>query len=286
MKTNAAPSFLLVLWLVLFVARVSAQAPEPLLTLRAATDDRVTMRLGYESFHDMELDEVDRFDGWTAAAELSVPFMERFRLRLAWPFRTEGDAVIKPGQGYPPDTEIDIEGSGGVYDFATLTFEHQLVFAADRGFDLGYYLGLGTKADRLDTTKYNPDDGRNDPFNHTGNLMHLGVRFDRMHGFGEVLGNAGVRYYWNSDDIYPGGNKDSFLALDLRGAVVFHPWGSVYPAVELAYLGDLSDFNQFTLVPELLWPVAEPLHLKLGVVVGLGGTGSQYGGRAELAVRF
>ncbi|HHH13077.1 MAG TPA: hypothetical protein ENJ98_02475 [Thiolapillus brandeum] len=276
----------MLIWAACQVQPALAREPEPMRTSQAAVGSGAEVRLWYEAFNGVELDEAEEFDGWSATAEASVSFGERYRLRLTYPFKTDGDAIIKEGQGYPPDTDITIEGNGGVYDFLTFTFEHQLFFAADRGYNLGYYLGGGTKADRLDTTKYNPEDGRYDFFNHTGSVFHGGVKFDRVHGFGRVLANAGIRYYWSSDDIYPGGNKDSFLAVDLRGAVVFQPWGAVHPAVELTYLGDFSDFNQLTLLPELLWSVGDHVDLKAGATIGLGGTGSQYGGQAEIAVHF
>ena len=264
----------------------AARTPEPLRTLRADTDPHWELKLGIESFTDVELDEADQFDGYTATAEATIPFADRFRLRIAYPFKTDGDATIKDDQPAFPGQSIDIEGNGGVYDFLTFTFEHQLSFAEEKGYDLGWYLGGGTKADRLETTKYDPWDRTYDVFNHTGNLIHGGVRYDRRHGFGEVLANLGARYYFDSDDIYPGGNKDGFLALDLRAAVLFSPWHQLYPVIELTYLGDLSDLNQLSLIPQLLLSLGNHLELKAGAVVGLGGTGNQLGGLAQMVVYF
>jgi len=112
------------------------------------------------------------------------------------------------------------------------------------------------------------------------------VKFDREHSFGRVLANIGLRYYWNSDDIYAGGNKDSWPALDLRTAVVFSPWKMIYPVIELTYFGDFTDLNQFTLIPQLLLSVGDHLEFKAGAQVGLGGTGNQFGGQAQLVVFF
>ena len=264
----------------------AGEAPEPMRTSYAAMGSEIEARLWYETFNNVELEEAEEFDGWTATAELSVPFLDRFQLRLTYPFRTDGDATVKLNQDNDPGKDITIKGNGGVYDFVTLTFEHQLFFAGEKGYDLTYYLGGGTRGDRLHTTKYNREDGRYDPFNHTGHVFQGGMKMDRMYDFGRLAVNAGFRYYWNTDDIYPGGNKDSFLAADLRGAVVFSPWGPVHPVVEVTYLGDFKDFNQFTLLPELLWPVGSHVDLKGGVTLGLGGTGSEYGGQAEIAVHF
>lgn len=261
-------------------------AHEPMYTSFAGTGSRIEGKLGIESFSDVELDEVDSFDGWTATAEVSMPFADRFRLRLVYPFKTDGDATIKDDQPAFPGEDVDIEGNGGVYDFLTLTFEHQLFFASDRGYNLAYYLGGGTKADRLDTTKYDPWDKTYDVFNHTGNIFQGGVKFDRQHSFGRVVANLGLRYYWSSDDIYPGGNKDSFAAADFRAAVVFAPWKMIYPVIEVTYFGDFSDLNQLTLIPELLFSMGKHVELKAGASVGLGGTGNQLGGQAQMVVYF
>jgi hypothetical protein len=261
-------------------------AHEPMYTTSAETGSRIEGRLGVERFSDVELDEVDSFDGWGATAEASMPFGGRFRLRLVYPFKTDGDATIKDDQPASAGENVDIEGNGGVYEFLTLTLEHQLFFAADRGYNLAYYVGGGTKADRLETTKYDPWDKTYDVFNHTGNLFHGGLRFDRQHSFGRVVANIGMRYYWSSDDIYPGGNKDSFAAADFRAAVVFAPWKMIYPVLEVTYFGDFSDLNQLTFIPELIFSMGEHAELKAGASVGLGGTGNQLGGQAQVVVYF
>ena len=255
-------------------------------TTYAETGSGFQAKVGIESFSDVELDEVDNFDGWTATAEASMAFADRFRLRLTYPFKTDGDATIKNDQPAFRGEKVDIEGYGGVYDFLTLTFEHQLFFAAERGYNLAYYIGGGTKADRLDTTKYNPWEKTFDVFNHTGNVFQGGVKFDREQSFGRLLANIGLRFYWDSDDIYAGGNKDSFAAADLKAAVVFSPWKMIYPVIEATYLGDFSDLNQFAILPELLWPIGKHLQLKAGATVGLGGTGNQFGGQAQMVVFF
>ncbi len=263
-----------------------AGPPEPMRTTYAEIGTRAEAKLGIESFSDVELDEVDNFDGWTASAEASIPFAERFRLRLVYPFKTDGDARIKKDQPAFPGEKVDIEGYGGVYDFFTLSFEHQLFFAPDRGYNFSYYLGGGTKADRLDTTKYNPWEKSFDIINHTGNVFHAGIKYDREQSFGRVLANLGLRYYWQADDIYPGGNKGTFGAADLKAAVVFSPWKMIYPVLEATYFGDFSDLNQFSILPELLWPIGKHLELKAGANIGLGGTGSQFGGQAQMVVYF
>ncbi len=270
----------------LAAAQLAAAAPEPLITRAGDPGQAYEFRLGIESFQNVELDEVDGFDGWTATAEAAMPLGRDFRLRMVYPFRTDGDAVIKDDQPAFPGQDVHIEGNGGVYDFFTIGLEWQLRRQAEDGYALSWYLNGGVKADRLDTDKYNPWEKNYDVFNHTGEVISTGVRYDRPWGPGHLFANLGLRVYVNADDIYPGGNKNTIPALDLDAAMVFSPWGQLHPALELIYFGDLSDLNQFSLVPELLLPLGRHLELKAGVPVGLGGTGSEIGGRAQVVVRF
>jgi len=266
-------------------ALVMAAAPEPLQSSYADIGSQWEFKLGWESFKGMELDEADDLEGWTAGAELVFPFMDRFQLRLSYPFKTDAEAVVKNDQPMQQGESIDVEGYGGVFDFLTLTFEHQLVFAENDGYNLSYYLGGGRVPDRLDTTKRdlkNPDEM--DPFNHTGMVFMGGVKFDRVHSFGQIIANLGLRYYTDSDDLHPGAN-DSFPALDARVAAIFSPWGMVHPAMELTYLGDFSDLNQFSLVPQLLLPYGD-MTFKAGAEIGLGGNGNELGAVLQASFRF
>ncbi len=276
--------FSLSLFLSASVVAFAAPA-EPIRTQYADIGERMELKLGWQSFRGMEADEVEDFDGWSAKAEFVFPFADRFRLRLSYPFKTKGDARVKDDQPMQQGERVDIDGNGGVFDFLTLEFEHQLVFAEDTGYNLSYYVNGGRVPGRLHTTKKDLIvAGEYDPMNHTGMVFGGGVKFDRMHGFGQLLANLGLRYYTDSDDLHPTGS-DSFPALDARVAVVFSPWGAMQPAVELTYLGDFSDLNQFSAVPELLFSW-QSLDLKLGLEVGLGGNGSELGALVQAGVHF
>lgn len=258
---------------------------QPIRTDYAQTLSEASLSLSYESFSDLELDEIEAFDGWTAALELVFPFKEKFQLRLALPFHTEGDAVVKEDHWFSPGMEIDVEGDGGVFEFSTLVFEHQLFKEQEDGYNLSYYVGGGAVANPLETTLPRARTGY-DYINHQGTVFLAGIKYDAERWGGRVLGNAGVRSYTRSDDLYPG-NNDQFFILDLKTAMIFSPWGNrVYPVLEFTYLGDFSDMNQVTLLPELIVPVNQHLELKAGAALGLGGNGSESGAHAEMTVRF
>lgn len=258
---------------------------QPIKTDPAQIQDKIMLSISWESFQDMELDEVENFDGWTVAAELVLPFMDNFQLRFNMPLRTEGDATVKSDHWIVPGMDIDVDGNGGVFDFITLAFEHQLFHEQDRGYNLSYYLGAGAVGYPLDTTLPRPRTGT-DSINHNGSVWMGGVKADGERWGARLLGNAGVRGYSRSDDLNPGGS-DQFYVLDLKGAVILSPWGRyVNPVVEFTYLGNFSDVNQITLLPEVLIPVNQHLELKAGVAIGLGGNGSEIGAQAEASIRF
>lgn len=260
------------------------RTPEPIKTLSPETGSDIEFKLSYDAFKGVELDEVEDFDGWTAMAEVSMPFADRFRIRLSYPFKTKGDAVVKSEHFIMPGESIDVDGNGGVFDFLTFTFEHQLQSSADASYGLAYYVGGGAVPAPLDTTLARPGSGF-DAINHTGTVFLAGVKMDKIHSFGHALGNFGLRYYGSSDDLNPG-NNDQFAVADLKLAMLFTPWGMLHPVVELTYLGDFSGMNQLTLYPELVFPAGKHVDLKAGAAIGLGGNGNEFGGQAQVVVKF
>ena len=269
----------------LFCQALLAAPAEPLRAQYADISEKMELKISWQSFSGMEVDEVEDFDGWTATAEFSVPFAQRFRLRLNYPFKTKGDARVKDDQPMQQGERVDVEGNGGVYDFMILAFEHQLIFAQDSGYNLAYYINGGRVPGRLETTKKDIKvAGTFDPMNHTGMMFGGGVLFDRAHSFGQIIANLGLRYYTDSDDLHPDGS-DSFPALDAKLAWIGSPWGTVHPAVEVTYLGDFSDLNQFSLLPELLF-THNNFDLKLGAEIGLGGSGNDLGAVLQAGIHF
>ena len=114
-----------------------------------------------------------------------------------------------------------------------------------------------------------------------------GVKFDRR--FSEqftLIANAGVRYYWESDDLNPAGD-DVFAQADLSVAGVFNPFHhTVYPVLELIYAGDFGGYNSILVVPEIIWPLNSHFELKAGVTIGLTSDGERVGARVQGVVRF
>lgn len=256
----------------------AAQNPTqlPINTHSAQTQTQVSLDLSVSSFSKVELDEADDFDGYTAALELTVPLAVNKQLRFSVPFYTKGDAYLKPG-GEP----IDIDGYGGVFDYSTLQFEYQKYTAEEVGFNMAYTVGGGIRTAVLDT-------GTGDYYNHTGKIFLLGINMDRSiyDDQAQLLLNAGIRFYFDADDLHPRG-PDEWLWADIKGAVVFKPWGQyVRPAVELAYLGGFNDYNSLSLTPQLIIQVAESASLKLGGIVGLTNHGNQSGLTSELSFSF
>lgn len=249
---------------------------QPISTRFAQTQTAISLDIMAKRFSDVELDEADQFDGYTAVFELTVPIAADKQFRLSVPFYTSGDARLKPG-GQP----IHIEGKGGVFDYATLEFEYQKYFAEDAGFNLAYTIGAGMRTATLDT-------GTGDLYNHTGRIIVLGTKMDKsVHG-GEVqlLLNAGIRFYFDADDLHPNG-WDDWLWADVKGAIVFKSWGRyVWPVLELTYLGGFHDYNAVALMPELIIQVTEAVSLKPGGIIGLTSDGSQGGVTGELSINF
>ncbi len=255
-----------------------AQNPtlQPISTRSAQTQIDISAELTAHSFNDVELGEADGFDGYSAAFELTAPFATDKQIRFSVPFYTKGDAYWKE-DGRP----IDIDGYGGVFDYATLQFEQQTHFAEESGFNLAYAVGGGMRTAVLDTTV-------NDYYNHTGKIFLLGIKMDKdIHeGETQLLLNAGLRYYFDADDLHPR-DIDVWAWADIKGAVVFKPWGQyVRPALELTYLGGFNDHNAVTLMPELIIQLAENASLKVGGILGLTSDGNQRGVTSQLSVSF
>lgn len=258
---------------------------QPIHTRFAQTQDAISVELSAWYFTDLELEEADSFDGWSAGAEIvwPLPFNDKMQLRYILPFYTDGDAELTdPAYGDDVGEEIDIDGPGGVYEFMTLQFEHQLFNTDDHGFNGAYYAGAGRKTEELETTA--PDD---DVYNHTGRVTVGGIKFDMpiFDQKAQWLVNAGVRYYYDTDDLHPK-DKDDFTFADLKTAVVFAPLNDyIVPVLEVTYLGDF-DYNALALEPEVIIPFTENVSLKVGGIISLSNDGNQGGGAASLAIGF
>ncbi len=70
---------------------------QPISTRFAQTQTEISLDIMGKRFSDVELDEADQFDGYTAVFDLTVPFAVDKQVRLSVPFYTSGDARLKPG---------------------------------------------------------------------------------------------------------------------------------------------------------------------------------------------
>ncbi|MDY0212536.1 MAG: hypothetical protein RBR06_05985 [Desulfuromonadaceae bacterium] len=249
---------------------------QPIYTHFAQTQTEISLDLMASSFSNVELDEADNFDGYTAAFDLTIPVDVDKQFRFSVPFYTKGDAYLKPG-GQP----IDIDGYGGVFDYATLQFEYQKYAADEVGYNMAYTIGYGIRTAVLDT-------GTGDYYNHTGKILLLGLNMDKSiyDDKAQLLLNAGIRFYFDADDLHPRG-VDSWVWADIKSAIIFKSWGQyVRPVLELTYLGGFHDYNAVYLMPELIIHVAKNVSFKPGGILGLTSDGNQGGVTGELSISF
>jgi hypothetical protein len=260
---------------------------QPISTRYAATSKKITLNTSGRIFNDVQLQEADRFDGWTVDADLTIPIpgTEHFQVRLYWPFYTEGTArLIDPGQ---PDTghKIDIHGYGGMFDYPSITLEYQFRDEKDGNFNASCYLGGGVRLHYLKTSTFS-----HDVYNHAGANVLFGLRADWRGGEDwRFVANLGGRYYPMSDDLNPAGtgSSDLFALADISFAAIYHPWKApVFPVAELVYQGNFSDYNSLMFVPEAVWAISSHFELKAGIPVGLTSDGQSFGGTFQATVRF
>lgn len=258
---------------------------QPILTRYAETVKKVTINANMHIFNDVQLQEVDRFDGWTVDADLTfrIPYTKYLQFRIAWPFYTDGDArVIDPGPNFHKKT--DIRGYGGTFDFPNLELAYQFLTEQKAGFNASVYGGMGERQRVLWTDL--PDE----VYNHQGQVALFGLRADWRHGNNwRFVANAGARYYFKSDDLNPEGrgSDDEFYYSDISLAAIYHPWKCpVFPTAELVYNGTFGDYNSVLFVPEVILGVCRNFEFKAGMPIGLTSDGESFGGRFQATTRF
>jgi len=264
------------------VAECSTHEIHPLFSRYAQTAKSWTLRAGYRSFKDVELQEADEFDGTTLDIELIVPLNERFQLRFYYPYSTEGDAEhINSGN------DLDIDGNGGVLDFPSIIVDYQFKKAVSAGdYNLASYLGVGNVRQHLDAK--DKTTGLVDRYNHRGSVLLFGFKADKqLNNCWTFIGNVGGRFYWDSDDIHPNSDSDQFFLIDASTAWIYAPENAwIYPAFEVVYQGDVSDYNSLQVVPQVIVPFGSHVDLNAGMSVGLLDDGPSTEARLQLNVRF
>ncbi len=258
---------------------------QPIDTRYARIQAEKSIELIARSFTDLELQEADLFDGWTAVTEVVVPYGagdEDKQIRFSIPVYTDGDARLTEPTKPDVGADIEINGYGGVFDFVSVQLEYGLSSMQESGYNSAYYYGFGIVLVPLDTTTSDSD-----LFNHEGYNFVAGYRYDRpLSLFGsetQLLLNAGVRIYFSTDDLI----QDTFTWADLKGAIVFDNVSESWmPVLELTYFGDPGEYDELLLKPEAIVPFGDRATLKLGAIVSLSDDGNQDGYTASFSYDF
>lgn len=223
---------------------------QPLYSRYAQTVSTWTLRGNVSFFKDAELQEATDFDGTLYEGELTIPFNRDWQLRLYYPFSVDGEGrSTRYGK-----VAVDIEGDGGTLDFPSLIVDYQFRHASGAGdYNLAACFGAGTVFEELESRGQHS--AYQDIYNHRGSVLLCGLKADREFCKNwDLIGNLGVRYYWDSDDLHPcDEDHDKFWLFDVSTAVIYkNPRSWLHPALELVFQGDLNKYNSLQIVPQLM----------------------------------
>ncbi len=252
---------------------------EPVYTRNARNSQRITVNLTYDNFSNVRLEEADKFDGYTATAELIIPFGKdkSWEIRFEYPFKTDGDArFIETGES------IDIEGDAGVFDFANLVLQRELSTIDKSSVNSSIYVGFGKRATYLNTSI-------DDKYNHAGSIIRLGFNIDNARRNQNLRLQASLdgRYYFDSDDLNPSDNGTEFYLMNLSGAAVYNSDTFIKPAFEVLFSTDFYDRRIIQAVPELIVPIGKTFEIKGGYAFGhSSGEGSTQTATIRTTFRF
>ena len=267
-------------------AACSTREFQPLFTRFARTSTDWTLRVGYRQFTEMHLQEARDLDATVMDLELTIPFTDRLQVRILYPFRTHGDAYHFADDG---GVNVDVESNGGVDDWPSIYIDYQFKKASGHGdSNMTAYVGFNHSLRPLDVTRQ--DNGLHyERYNHRGTGVEFGVRMDKqLNNCWTFIGNAGLKYVWESDDINPSAGSDAFWHLELGAAVFYTPKNAwVFPGVEVLYETQLTpeSYSALTIVPEVIIPIGE--HLDFSAGIGLGFMDApETDARVSLTARF
>ncbi len=254
---------------------VAAEIERPLYARPATTTESFNMDAYFEYFDGLALQEAVELEGWTAGFDFTFPLNRSMQLRFLLPLRTEAEGTLVDG-----GDDVDIDGWGGTYRFASLYFEHQLVGVDGGPNRLSYQLGAGHRTAVLETSI-------GDKYNHRGRSLHAGLRYDRLLASGSaLLADLEIRSYEESDDLNPGNlNDDRFFLVKFAGGWIGSGRGRISPALELT--ADLvEDYFAASVVPEVFLRTSDSLSLKFGVPVGITADAPDWAAQVRLSLDF
>lgn len=268
------------------VADCSTREMQPLFTRYARTSEKWALRVGYRSFTGMTLQEAHDFDADVMDVEFSMPLTERLQVRVYYPFHTDGHAYHFEDGG----ALVDVEGPSGVEDFPSLFVDYQFKKAEELGgANMMCYAGISHLFSHLDVDRQ--DNGVEfERYNHRGTGAEFGFRMDQQFGHcWSFVGNLGIKYLWESDDLNPSGSGDAYWEMNLGAALIYAPENAwIYPAVELIYDMQIhpGSYSALMIVPEVIIPMGERFDLSAGVGIGLLDGGPETDARIALTARF
>lgn len=233
---------------------------EPLYTRNARNVQRFTLNLNYDKFTNVRMEEAKEFDGYTTKIEGIFPFGadKQWEVRLEIPFYTKGDAW-----GIKAQQEIDIDGKGGVFDFANLVVQRELSTADKCPVNTSVYFGYGRRTAELETSI-------KDMYNHRGHQVRLGFNVDNARADRDIRLQASFdgRYYFDTDDLNPSDDGVNFYLMNLSGGAVYNADSFVKPAFEVLYSTDFGDRQIIQAVPQVIIPIKDIAEIKGGYAFG------------------
>jgi hypothetical protein len=259
---------------------------EPIFARYAQTYHVPTLNLGVEYFRDKPMEEMDDFDGYTVTLDFTYPIDDVSQVELLLPLYTDGEGDYnKPGNAFD-GRSLDVDGYGGVRDFASLIYERRLSWLEDKSdINIAWLVGAGIRLDTLDA-KHNGE--LVDEFNHKGHNFQVGLKMDTDIRGGAMTLIANLRYvmFRDTDDINLTGDDIDFEVLYATGAIMFNKYGRLTPVLELLLEEDFEDYTSFSLSPGIIYTMSDGLDIKFGAPFRLTDDGQKYAGELELTYRF
>jgi hypothetical protein len=259
---------------------------EPIFARYARIYHAPTLDFKVEYFRDKPMEELGDFNGYTATLDFTYPINDVSQIELLLPLYTNGKGDYnKPGEPFD-GRSLDVEGNGGVRDFASLIYERRIPWLEHKlGVNIAWMAGTGK---RLDTLEARRNGELVDEFNHEGDNHQFGLKIDTDISDGEMTLFGNLRYvmFRDTDDINLTGDDVDFEVLYATGAIMFNTYGHLTPVLEVLLEHDFEDFTAVSLSPELIYTLSDGLDIKFGAPFSLTSDGQDYAAVLELTYRF